>query len=144
MSRRSRRNRMIDRTALQNPESGAPIATPEDDVDELEQREDLGEEDDDEAAVVTEPRTPAAAPASSSTAKGSKAERLDRARELPPDRSHWTSAWENGRYAAMAAFQRGVPLVEISKIAPPSDDRVGCRDCWTRGRDAVVEVLTDR
>ncbi len=124
MSRRNR-NRSVQQSTLQQPEGRAPLDTPEDDLEELDDRSD----GDEPGAGDDDQEEPDAAAIKA---------RLDEARALSPARSHWPRFWIAGRDAAVAAVAGGSSVADVRAGRVPD---VGCRDCWSRGRDAALKVI---
>jgi len=134
MSRRNR-NRAIAPAALETPERDAePLATPEDDV-LLEEREEGDEEEEADDEDEEAPATTAPEPAP----RSEREVRLAAARALKPEASHWQAMWLTGRDAAVTALEGGLPIASVYALAPPQG--AGCRDCWARGRDAVLRMI---
>lgn len=70
--------------------------------------------------------------------------RLAAARELRPAGAerHWMIAWQQGRDAAVAAMTGGTWATAAEKaraIVAPAESP--CRDCWAKGRDAVIAFV---
>ncbi len=118
MSRRDR-HRHVPPSTLDTPERGNDaITAPEEEIS-------------------MDTRKPADAPDDDLDAELDR--RLATARDLKPDQAHWLAEWEAGRDAAIEAIEEGAPPDEVEALAP--SDGVSCRDCWIRGRDAVVRAL---
>lgn len=118
----------------------------------LQDRErDMRVENRDPGAVQDDPPAPPApaepeGPAKQATAAAFRA-RLTAARELQPAGArHWLLAWQQGRDAAVEALESGPRAAAVARArALQAPDPGPCRDCWAKGRDAVIALMvTDR
>lgn len=66
------------------------------------------------------------------------AARIAAARRLLPEHGHWAACWEQGRDDAADAVTAGSVAAARALVAPA---RIGCRDCWEKGRAAALRVI---
>ena len=131
MSKRNRR--WVPPGAIETPERGAALDTPE--GADLEHRDEAPE---------AEPLPPALDMVDGGTLPppvfiSERDRRLAAARALQPDAAHWVTVWLAGRDAAVSALEGGAPIATVYALTPP--EGAGCRDCWSRGRDAALRVI---